>query len=77
MTTPLVAITTPPRPPSAADHVLGFVVAVATTVAGAILTPFLALAFVAAQPILVVAVALRARAEEAADQAASAARHAA
>jgi hypothetical protein len=61
MTTPLVAISSPPRAPTPGDHVQGFVVAVVGTVLGAILTPFVALAWVAIQPVLALVVALRAR----------------
>jgi hypothetical protein len=61
MTTPLVAISSPPRAPTAGDHVQGFVAAIVGTVVGAILTPFIALAWVAFQPVLAVVVALRAR----------------
>jgi hypothetical protein len=61
MTTPLVAISSPPRAPTAVDHVQGLVVAVVVTVLGAIVTPFVALAWVAVQPVLAFGVALRAR----------------
>ena len=74
---PFTAITSPPRQPTLADHALGFVVAIVTTIVGAVLTPFLALAFVAAQPILVVGAFLRAHEEDAAIAAAAAGRRAA
>jgi hypothetical protein len=61
MTTHLTALPTPPAEPRATDHALGFAVAALATVLGAILTPFLALAWVALQPILPIALALRAR----------------
>lgn len=73
MTTQLTAITSPPQAPRALDHVHGFGVAVAATCVGAILTPFVALAWVAAQPILVIAVALRAASLDRADAASTAA----
>lgn len=61
MTTHLTALSTPPAAPRAGDHVLGFAIAAVATAVGAILTPFLALAWVALQPILPLLVALGGR----------------
>jgi len=75
MTTQLTAITSPPRAPTAGDHLQGFAVAAVGTVVGAVLTPFLALAWVAVQPVLVLAVALRSRSLDRADAAAAETAH--
>jgi hypothetical protein len=61
MTTHLTALSSPPAAPRAGDHVLGFAIAAVATVVGAILTPFLALAWVALQPVLPLLLALRGR----------------
>jgi hypothetical protein len=61
MTTHLTALSSPPAAPRAGDHVLGFAIAALATVVGAILTPFLALAWVALQPVLPLVLALRGR----------------
>jgi hypothetical protein len=65
MTTHLTALTSPPAAPRAADSVAGFGIAALATVIGAILTPFLALAWVAAQPVLPIVLALGVRREAA------------
>lgn len=73
MTTQLTAITSPPRTHRALDHFQGLAVALVATCVGAILTPFVALAWVAVQPVLVIAVALRAASLDRADAASTAA----
>jgi hypothetical protein len=74
MTVPFTTITTPPRPPTFADHVTGLAVAFGATILGAVLTPLLALAWIAVQPALPFVVALRARSVRAAGVTAAAQR---